>query len=135
MSKEKTFEDLNGKYIFSLSDFRNALEETNGDILNLGCEMVDVLSEKITEYLKRYTNVDRFYDRNCCGCVACKKECDFTYGKGKAEGCWEKAMKGELFDCPVRVNGTIGFSPKEGMEQIDLSDRREKPYPVIKIED
>lgn len=120
-------------YIYNENDIREAIEEANEDTMNLGEEFLENFIEKVKYNLKEYSNLYRFYDRNCSGCVNSNKECDFAYSRGKAEGAWEKARAGEIFDCPVRVNGTLSFSQGKGFEKIDISDRDKLPYPIITL--
>ena len=127
--------DKSKEFIYSKADFEEAIRQGLKDCF--GYDLVEVLMEKAVAELK-YANVFRFYDRNCPGCVGGKEECDFAYGKGEAKGCWDKAYKGELFNCPVRTNGTFTFNTaqrEKGVQQVDLSDRDKSPYPVIKIKD
>lgn len=122
---------MEDKYIYSKADFEEAIQQGLKD--SFGYELVNFLKEQITEQLK-YVNIFRFYERNCCGCVGSNTECDFTYGRGEAKGCWDKAKKGELFDCPVRTNGTMILDPKKGkngLQSVDISDRDKPPYPII----
>ncbi|GAH43489.1 unnamed protein product, partial [marine sediment metagenome] len=84
-----------------------------------------------------YTNLHRFYSRNCSGCVGAPDDCEFTRGRGKAKDGWKKAVAGEIYDCPVRTSGTLRFDtnhPEKGIETIDISDKGEAPYPVIEKE-
>jgi len=121
-------------YIYSEKDICDSIEDVNEETINLGKDFLEVFIERVKSNLKEYTNLHRFYDRNCCGCVCGNEECDFVYGKGEAEGAWQKAKAGEIFDCPVRVNGTLRFNtehPEKGLEKIDISDREKPPYPII----
>jgi hypothetical protein len=123
------------KYIYSENDIRDAIKDVNEDTINLGYDLLEFFIEKVWENLKNYTNLHRFYDRNCAGCVSSNDECDFAFGRGKAKDAWEKAKVGEIFDCPVRTNGTLLFDknhPEKGIEDIDISDRDKPPYPIIK---
>ena len=125
------------KYIYSEKDVRDSIKDVNEDTINLGEDLLDVFMEKVSTNLKEYTNLHRFYDRNCPGCVSSNDECDVAYGRGKVEGIWKKAKNGEVFDCPIRVNGTMCFDtshPEKGIEKIDISDRDKPPYPIIKEE-
>ena len=127
--------DTMKEYIYSEKDIRDSIEDVNEDTINLGEDFLEVFIEKVKYNLKEYTNLHRFYDRNCCGCVAGNQECDFSCNRGKAAGAWEKAKAGEIFDCPVRCNGTRMFNPnhpEKGLESIDISDRDKPPYPIIK---
>jgi len=119
-------------YIYSKHD----IEEAIGDALEnfFGYELIDVIEKKVIAELK-YSNLYRFYGRNCPGCVSGNKECDFAFGRGDAHGAWEKARMGKLFDCPVRTSGTMSFSRDEGLQKIDISDRDQAPYPVIEVEE
>ena len=74
------------EYIYSENDIREAIEGANKDTINLGEDFLEAFIEKVKYNLNEYTNLYRFYDRNCCGCVSGNKECDFVYGRGKAEG-------------------------------------------------
>ena len=124
----------NKEYIYSEKDISEAIRGANEDTINLGEEFLDTFIENIKYNLKEYTNLYRFYDRNCCGCVSSNKECDFAYGKGKAENAWKKVKDGKMFDCPVRTNGTLCFNtnhPEKGLEKIDISDRDKQPYPIV----
>ena len=121
------------EYIYSIDDFERAIQEALKDMF--GGNLVDFVEKEIIKNLESYVNLYRFYDRNCAGCVSGNTECDFAYGRNEAKDCWEKAKKGELFNCPVRVNGTMVFSPKEGLKKIDLSNRDKLPYPIIIIEE
>lgn len=121
---------MKSKYIYSKSDFTQAIQQALKDMF--GYDLIDFIEEKTIKYLDEYVNLYRFYERNCAGCVDEKTECDVAYGKGKAKDCWEKAKKGELFDCPVRINGTLVFTKEEGIKKIDISDRNEPLYPIIK---
>lgn len=121
------------KYIYCEDDIKQAIENTVKDTFNWEYELVNFFSGKVIDCLKFYTNIYRFYDRNCVGCVCGNKECDIATGKGECYGCWEKARRGEIFDCPVRVNGTMNFIPGRGLEKIDISDRDKPHYPVIEV--
>lgn len=121
------------EYIYSQSDIKSAIEEALKDMF--GSDLVDIVQDKTIKALNSYVNLYRFYDRNCPGCVGGNTECDFAYDTGKAKGGWGKAKDGELFDCPVRTNGTMIFSPKEGMKNIDISDRDKLPYPIVKVKE
>jgi len=121
------------KYIYCENDFIEAMRGTLGEMFK--DDLNEFIVEKVIKNLKEHVNLYRFYARNCAGCVAGNDECDFAYGRGKAEGCWEKAVKGELFDCPVRTNGTLAFSREEGFRDVDISDRDKPPYPIIKKEE
>lgn len=127
----------NKKYIFCLNDVVKATQNAIKDIFGDAYGLSDLIEETIVKNLNAYTNIYRFYERNCSGCVSGNDECDFTMGRGKAEGSWEKALKGEIFDCPVRVNGTMVFDIEkrdEGPRPIDISDRDKPHYPIIEIE-
>ena len=117
-------------YIYSKDDFERAIINALEDMF--GYELNEIIKDKVIKYLDEYINLIRFYNRNCAGCVSGNKECDFAYGRNKAVGCWEKAKNGELFDCPVRTNGTFMFSKEKGLNKIDISDRNDDKYPVIK---
>ena len=122
------------KYQFSTQDVEHAIEGINESTLNLGSDTLEHFIGKVVSEMERYANVGRFFRRNCVGCVSGNNECDFVYGRGVARGCWDKARKGELFDCPVRTNGTCLFSPEKGkVESIDISDRDQEPYPTIEV--
>lgn len=121
------------KYIYCEEDIKQAIDDAVGDTFNWEYELVNFFAEKVIDRLKFYTNIYRFYDRNCAGCVCENKECDFAMGNGKAYGCWEKARKGEIFDCPVRVNGSMTLTPGKGLSAVDISDRRKPHYPVIDV--
>jgi len=121
------------KYIYCEEDVKQAIEEAIKDTFNWEYNLVKFFSEEVIKNLKEYTNLYRFYRRNCVGCVSGKDECDFAYGRGKAKGAWEKAKKGEIFDCPVRINGNGIFNtqePEKGIQEIDISDRKKNPYPI-----
>jgi hypothetical protein len=133
--RNKKKENNMERYIYSEKDVRDAIVDVNKDTINLGEDLLEVLIKKIQYNLREYSNLYRFYNRNCCGCVSDNKECDFYYGRGKAENAWEKAKAGEIFDCPVRINGTLCFNtnhPEKGIEKIDISDRDKLPYPIVK---
>lgn len=119
-----------GEYVYCENDFVEAMRDTLREMFK--DDLNELIIEKAIKNLKSYVNLYRFYDRNCSGCVGGRDECDFAVERGKAEGCWEKVVKGELFDCPVRTNGTMSFSREEGMKRIDISDRDKPPYPIIK---
>ena len=122
------------EYIYSEKDIQDVIEDVNKDTINLGEDLLDAFIEKVKYNLKEYSNLYRFYDRNCCGCVSSKDECAFAYGNGKAQGAWEKARAGKIFNCPVRTNGTLSLNtnhPEKGLEKIDISDRDKPPYPII----
>jgi len=122
------------EYIYSENDISDVIEDVNEDTINLGEELLEAFIKKVQYNLKEYTNLYRFYDRNCCGCVCSNKECDFAFNRGKARGACEKAKAGEIFNCPVRVNGSLRFDtnhPEKGLEKIDISDRDKPPYPII----
>ena len=122
------------EYIYSGKDICDSIEDVNEETINLGEDFLEVFIERVKSNLKEYTNLHRFYDRNCCGCVSSNQECDFAYGRGKAKDAWEKAKAGEIFDCPVRTNGTLCFNtnhPEKGLEKIDISDRDKPPYPIV----
>ena len=120
------------EYIYCENDFVEAMRETLKEMF--GDDLNEFIVENAIKNLKKYVNLYRFYDRNCPGCVAVNDDCDFTRERGKAEDCWKKAVKGDLFNCPVRTNGTMEFSREEGLKDIDISDRDKQPYPVIKGE-
>lgn len=122
------------KYIYCEEDIEQAIEEAMKDTFNWEYDLVEFFNEKVAKNLREYTNVYRFYRRNCAGCSSGKDECDFVYGRNEAKGAWEKVKKGEMFDCPVRHGGTFVFNsnePKKGLQKIDISDKKEKPYPII----
>ena len=124
------------EYIYSNGDFESAMKEAFEDMF--GHELVQFLAEAAIKKLERYVNVNRFFRRNCPGCVTSNDECDFAYGRNEAHGAWKKAVRGELFDCPVRYNGTSVFNnaePEKGLQSIDISDRGEEPYPVVDVGD
>ncbi len=73
------------RYIYSGKDICNAIEDVNEDTINLGGDLLELFITKVQKNLSRYANLYRFYDRNCCGCVGSNKECDFAYGRGRAE--------------------------------------------------
>jgi len=118
------------EYIYSKGDFEEAMRGALKDMF--GYNLQEFIVDESLKNLKNYVNLYRFYDRNCPGCVCGNTECDFAYGKNMAKDCWKKAKNGELFDCPVRVNGTMAFSREEGLKKIDISDRDKPPYPIIK---
>lgn len=119
------------KYIYSLDDIDEAAYNALKDVFGWDHNSVsDLVARTIKNNLKDYVNLYRFYDRNCPGCVCGNQECDFAYGRGDAHGARERACKGEIFDCPVRVNGTMTFSREQGFRDID-SDRGKPPYPII----
>ena len=122
----------NKEYKYSIADFKGAIEDGLKDIIE-GYKLKEFISDSICDELEKYVNLYRFYGRNCSGCAGCKDDCSFAYGSGNAKGAWDKARKGEIFDCPVRTNGTLSFSSDEGIKSIDISDRKEKPYEVIEI--
>lgn len=125
-----------GEYIFSKSDFRGAIRGALDDMF--GSDLNEIIADKTIVELERYVNVKRFYDRNCCGCVCGNDECDFAFGRNEAKGAWKMAVRGKLFDCPVRVNGTMTFDtskPEEGIQSIDISDRDDPPYPTVELPD
>ena len=119
-------------YIYSENDIRKAIQDANEDTINLGEDFLEAFIKRVKYNLDKFTNLYRFYDRNCGGCVCSNKECDFAHGRGKAVFAWKKAKAGEIFDCPVRTNGTMIFSPGKGFEKIDISDRDKPPYPIVK---
>jgi hypothetical protein len=123
------------EYIYSEKDIYDSIEDVNEETINLGEDFLEFFIEKVQSNLREYTNIHRFYDRNCPGCVSSNNECDFAYGREGAEGLWKKAKDGKIFDCPVRVNGTLCFDtrhPEKGIGKIDISDRDKPPYPIIK---
>ncbi|MBE3087473.1 MAG: hypothetical protein IMZ64_14800 [Bacteroidetes bacterium] len=120
------------KYIYCEDDFKEAMREALKEMF--GYDLQEFIVDKSIEALEKYVNLYRFYGRNCPGCVCGNTECDFAYGRKEAKDCWEKAKKGELFDCPVRANGTLMMGPGEPLHQVDISDRNELPYPIV-IED
>ena len=122
------------EYIYSEGDIRDSIEDVNEETINLGEDFLEAFIERVKNNLREYTNLHRFYDRNCCGCVGGNDECDFARGRGEAKGAWEKAKAGEMFNCPVRINGSLRFDtnhPEKGIEKIDISDREKPPYPII----
>ena len=125
------------EYIYCEKDVSDAIEDVNKETINLGSELLEVFIKRVLYNLKAYTNLHRFYGRNCSGCVGAPSDCDFARGRGKAKDGWKKAVAGEIFDCPVRTSGTLGFDtdhPEKGIETIDISDRDKPPYPIIKKE-
>lgn len=119
------------KYIYSKADFENAIEHGLKDFF--GYELIECISERAIKELDNYVNYYRFTDRNCPGCVSGPEECDVAYGRNKGRDIFDKAKKGKVFDCPCRINGTMCFSREEGIKEIDISDREESPYPVVKL--
>jgi hypothetical protein len=95
-----------------------------------GSKIVNFVVDEVTNDLDEYVNLYRFQERNCAGCMLEKSDCPFAYD---TTGNWSKAVKGELFDCPVRRNGTLRMHG-ESFEKIDISDRSKPVYPVIKKE-
>jgi len=125
------------EYVYCEKDVSDAIEDVNERTINLGDELLDIFIKRVLHNLKEYTNLHRFYGRNCSGCVGMPKDCDFAHGQGKAKGGWKKVVAGEIFDCPVRVSGTLQFDtahPEKGIETLDISDRDKPPYPIIKKE-
>lgn len=123
------------EYIYCEKDVSDAIEDVNKETVNLGYRLLETLIERVLYNLKEYTNLHRFYGRNCSGCVGAPDDCDFAHGRGKAKSGWKKAVAGEIFDCPVRTSGTLQFDtnhPEKGIETIDISDRDKPPYPIIK---
>ena len=120
------------EYIYSKGDFKSAMEEAFDDMF--GHDLVEFLAEAAIKNLERYVNINRFFDRNCVGCVTSNDCCDFTYGRNEAKGAWKKAVRGELFDCPVRGNGTMMFNSAK-LQSVDVSDRAEAPYPIVDVGD
>jgi len=124
------------EYIYSGKDVEDAIEDVNKETVNLGDELLEVFIKRVLYNLKEYTNLHRFYGRNCSGCAGMPDDCNFARGQGKAKDGWKKAKAGEIFDCPVRTNGTLRFDtnhPEKGIERIDISDRGEAPYPIVEI--
>jgi len=124
------------EYIYCENDFKEAMRDSLRDCF--GYDLIEFIQENAIKKLKQYTNLYRFYDRNCVGCVSGNTECDFAYGRGNAKDCWEKAKKGELFDCPVRTNGTMVFNTvgrNKELQDVDISDRDKPPYPIVKFKD
>ena len=117
------------EYIYCEHDFEEAIRETLKEMF--GYDLNEFIVEGAIKNLKSHANLYRFYDRNCPGCVCGNDECDFAYGRDKAEGCWKKAKEGILFDCPVRVNGTMVMGGGEGLRSVDISDRDKPPYPIL----
>ncbi len=115
-------------YIYSIHDFEEAMERALDK--ELGCEISRPLIKKVLQNVGMFANLYRFYDRNCPGCVSGNDECDFAEGRNEGFGAISKAVKGELFDCPVRINGTL-MSTTSGLKRIDISDRDKAPYPVV----
>ena len=122
------------EYIYCENDVEQAIKEAIEDTFKWNYDLVEFFNERVARNLREYANLYRFYDRNCAGCVGSNDECDFAYGRGEAKGAWEKVKKGEMFNCPVRINGSFNFNtaePEKGLQKIDISDRKEKPYPII----
>jgi len=125
------------KYIYCEKDISDAIEGVNKATVNLGYKLLENFIERVLYNLKEYTNLHRFYSRNCSGCVGTPDDCEFARGRGKAKDGWKKAVAGEIFDCPVRTSGTLRFDtnhPEKGIKTIDISDRGEAPYPIIEKE-
>lgn len=125
------------EYIYCEKDASDAIEDVNEETVNLGYKLLEVFTKRVLYNLKEYTNLHRFYSRNCSGCVGGKEDCEFARGQGKAKGGWKKAVAGEIFDCPVRTSGTLQFNtnhPEKGIETLDISDRDKPPYPIIEKE-
>ncbi|GAH84505.1 unnamed protein product [marine sediment metagenome] len=61
-----------------------------------GYDLNDFIVGRVIKNLKEYVNLYRFYDRNCPGCVGGNDDCDFAHERGKAEGCWEKVVEGDV---------------------------------------
>jgi len=128
-------EDNMSEYVYCEKDVSDAIEDVNKETINLGDKLLEVFIERVLHNLKEYTNLYRFYGRNCSGCVGMPDDCDFAQGRGKAKDDWKKAVAGEIFNCPVRTGGTLSFDadhPEKGIQEIDLSDRDKPPYPIIK---
>lgn len=121
------------KYLYCENDFKQAMQAALKEMF--GYDLQEFIVDKSIKELKNYVNLFRFYDRNCPGCVRGNTECDFAYGRDEAKDCWEKAKTGELFDCPIRINGSFAMGPGEPFHQVDISDRDKPPYPIIKSED
>ena len=119
------------EYIYCENDFEQAMRSALKEMF--GYDLQEFIIEKSIKNLKNYTNLYRFYDRNCPGCVCGNDECDFAYGRDKARGAWEKAKEGQLFDCPVRVNGSMAMGPGEPIHPVDISDRDKPHYPIVNI--
>lgn len=125
------------EYVYCEKDVTAAIEDVNEETINLGSNLLESFIKRVLHNLKEYTNLHRFYGRNCSGCVGSSEDCDFAHGRGKAKDGWKKAVAGEIFDCPVRTGGTLQFDtnhPEKGIETIDLSDKDKPPYPIIKKE-
>ena len=119
------------KYIYCENDFREAMYRTLKDMFNY--DLNGFIVGRVLDNLKEYSNLCRFYDRNCSGCVGGNDDCDFAHQRGNAKDTWKKVVEGKLFDCPVRTNGTFTFARGVGeIKQVDISDRDKPPYPVIK---
>jgi len=125
------------EYVYCEKDVSDAIEDVNKTTVNLGHHLLEAFIKRVLYNLKEYTNLYRFYGRNCSGCVGAPEDCEFARGQGKAKGGWKKAVAGEIFDCPVRTSGTLQFDtahPEKGLETLDISDRDKPPYPIIKKE-
>jgi len=118
------------EYIYCENDFKQAMQEALKKMF--GYNLQEFIVNESIQALKTYVNLYRFYNRNCPGCVSGNTECKVAYGTNEAKGSWEKAKKGELFDCPVRINGSFVIGPGEPFHQIDISDRNKSPYPIVK---
>ena len=121
------------EYIYEANDVREAIEDALEEILP-GYKLREFITKEVIKALKQKVNYYRFTDRNCGGCVSGPDECDLACGRGKGKNGYAKAINGDIFDCPVRCNGTMSFSPSEGMKRVDISDRDKPPYPIVPVE-
>ena len=122
------------KYIYSQGDIEEAIEDVMEEVFGTKyTKLSDLIVERVKFHLDRYVNLYRFYDRNCCGCPSGNDSCDLAYDR--VEGTRAKAVLGEIYDCPFRINGTLTFSQEEGLKSIDISDRDKPPYPIVVVKD
>ena len=66
----------------------------------------------------------KWFDSQCPGCVGSFSDCPlghlFMYGSVTISEAQKISIRAGV--CPVRVNGTFGFSPGRGLEDMDLSE-------------
>lgn len=125
---------MSEKFIYSTHDVRLAIRDALEHFF--GHDLIEIIGDKIIDKLERYSNWYRFQGRNCTGCVSSPYDCDVAYGRGKGKGIWDKAFKGDVFDCPSRLNGTLLVNNSKesfSVQSLDVSSRKEPPYPIIEV--
>jgi len=128
MARSEMSKKTDDREIYSIQDAQDILEKVLNDQLGLGDKVIEVLNEILRSEFE-YINWIRFCRTCCPGCVSGPEECVISRGVYPHQDIWKKIVAGEATRCPARTNGTMVFSPEEGMQKIDLQG---DDYTVVK---